>query len=94
MVDFVNRLEFSDKKYKTDGTVRDENYNKKLLFTMKYFVLFGTDFQSMFVVSTIFSKDNIYGVHSPQFKLNYIFNIKKSSHRKLVIFCCDVHYMW
>ena len=41
MVDFVNKIEFSDNKYQTNGTVRDEKYKGKFLFTMKYFVSFG-----------------------------------------------------
>ena len=34
MVDFVNKIEFSDNKYQTNGTVRDEKYKGKLLLTM------------------------------------------------------------
>ena len=48
MVDSVNKLELSDQKYQTNGNVRDENYNRKLLFPMKDFASFGTDRQSMF----------------------------------------------
>ena len=38
MVGFVNKLEFRDHKYKTNGTVRDEKYKEKLLFPMKNFL--------------------------------------------------------
>ena len=38
MVDFVNKLELNDKKYQTNGNVRDENYNGKFLFPMKELV--------------------------------------------------------
>ena len=41
MVNFVNKLELSDQKYQTNGNVRDENYQGKLLFTMMEFVSFG-----------------------------------------------------
>ena len=39
---------------------------------MKDFVSFGTDLQSMYFMSTKFLKDNIYGVHGPQFQIAYI----------------------
>ena len=52
MVDFVNKLELSDQKYQTNGNLRDENYNGKLLFFMKDFVSIGTDCQSMYFMST------------------------------------------
>ena len=35
MVDFVNKLNFSDQKYLTNRNVRDENYRGGFLFTMK-----------------------------------------------------------
>ena len=38
MVGFFNKLYFNDQEYQTDGTVRDESYKGKFLFTMKYFV--------------------------------------------------------
>ena len=44
MVDFMNKLELSDKN-QNDGNIRNENYNGRLLFTMKEFVSFGTDCQ-------------------------------------------------
>ena len=67
MVDFVNKVEFKDQKYQTNGTVRDGSYKGKLLFPMKDFVSFGTDRQSMFFMPTRLLKQNIYGVHVPQF---------------------------
>ena len=42
MFDFVNKLEFSDHKYRNNGTVIYENYKGKFLFIIKDFVLFGT----------------------------------------------------
>ena len=47
IVDFFNKLELSDRKYKTNGTVRDESYKGISLFTIKHFVSFGTNRQSM-----------------------------------------------
>ena len=37
MVDFVNKLDLSDKKYQTNENVRDEHYKVKLLFPMEDF---------------------------------------------------------
>ena len=45
MVDFVNKLELSDKKYQNKGNVRDENYSGNLLFPIKDFVSFGKNYQ-------------------------------------------------
>ena len=45
MVDFLIKIELSDQKYQNNGSVRDENYKGNLLFSMKYFVSFGTDRQ-------------------------------------------------
>ena len=42
MVDFVNKLELSDQKYQSSGSVRYENYKGEFLFPTKDFVLFGT----------------------------------------------------
>ena len=44
MVDFVNKIELSDKN-KTNGNVRYENFKRKFLFPMKYFMAFDTDCQ-------------------------------------------------
>ena len=38
MVGFVNKIDLSDKKYQSNGIVRDDIYKGKLLFPMKYFV--------------------------------------------------------
>ena len=38
MVGFVNKIDLSDKKYQSNGIVRDDIYKEKLLFPMKYFV--------------------------------------------------------
>ena len=56
MVDFLNKLESSDQKYRTNGNVRDKSYNVNFLFNMREFVLFGTYHQSMYFTSTIFLK--------------------------------------
>ena len=50
MVDFFNKLKFNDHKYQTNVTVRDENYEGKLLSPMKDFVLFGIDCQSVCLI--------------------------------------------
>ena len=62
MIDVVNKPELSDEKYQTYGNVRDEHYNGNFLFPMKDFVSFGTDFQSMYFMSSVFLKDKINGV--------------------------------
>ena len=72
MVDFVNKLEFNDQKYQTNATVRHENYKGKSLFTMKKFVSFVTDCQSMYFMSTRSLNDKIDGDHVPQSNFNYI----------------------
>ena len=61
---------------------------------MKEFVSFGTDHNSMYFMSTIFLKYNIYIVCNPQFQLAYIRNTTHPSHKKLVELCCEVHYTW
>ena len=48
MIHFVNKLEFNDQKYQSNGSVRDDNYRIKLLFTIEKLVSFGTDRQSIF----------------------------------------------
>ena len=45
---FFNILDLNHHKYQMNGTVRDEIYTGKLLFSMKEFVSFGTYCQSMF----------------------------------------------
>ena len=69
MVDFVNKIEVSDQKYQTNGNVRHKNYKGKLLYTMKEFVSFSTNIQSIYFMSTIFLKGNINGVRVTQFQL-------------------------
>ena len=86
MVDFVNKIELSDQKYHTNGNVIDENHKGELLLPMKYFVSFGTDFQSMYFMSAVFLKDKIHGVRITKFQLAYI--------RKMVKLCWVVHYIW
>ena len=72
MVDFVNNLKLSEKKYQANGIVIDDNYNGRLLFLMNKFVTFGTDTGSMYFMSTRFLEDNIYGVCVLKFQLYYI----------------------
>ena len=54
MVDFVNKLELSDQKYENNSNVGDEKHKGKLLFSMKEFLSFGKDHQSMYFMSTIY----------------------------------------
>ena len=74
MVGFINKLELSDQKHQTNGTVRDENYKVKFLFPMKEFLSFGTDLHSICFMSTILLKDKIHGLPVVQFQLAYISN--------------------
>ena len=90
---FFYKLESSDEKYQTNGTVRYESYKGNLLFPMKDFWTFGIYCRSVFFMSNIFLKYNIGGVRVPQFKLAYIINTTYPSHKKLVRFCRAVHYM-
>ena len=94
MNDFVNKIEFNDQIYQTNGTVGGDNYKRKFLFTMKYFVSFETDCKSIFFMSTIFLKYNTYGVHVPQSQLAYVHDTKHPSSKILVGLCSDMHYMW
>ena len=80
IIDFVNKLEFSDQTYKTNGNVRGGHYKGNLLFYMKDFMSIGTDCQPMYFMSTIFLKDIIDGVHVPQFQFSYIRNKTHTSH--------------
>ena len=93
MVYVVNKLDFSDKKYQSNGTVGYENYKGKFFFLMKDFVSFGTYRQSMFFISTIFFKYKFYIVHVPLFQLAYISNTTHPSHKQFVNLCRGVHYM-
>ena len=72
MIYFVNILESNNQKYKTNGTVRDDNYKGNFLFAVSDFISFVKDSKSMFLMSAIFLKDNIDGACVPQFKLYYI----------------------
>ena len=56
MMNFVNKIELSYEKYQTNGNVIDEKYKGSILFHMKELVLFGTDLQSMYFMSTRFLK--------------------------------------
>ena len=94
IVNFVNIIQFSDQKYKTNGTVRYEKYKGKFLFTMKGFLSFGTYLQSMCFMSARLLKYNIDGVCVPQFQLGYIHNTTHPLHKSLVKLCSDLHQMW
>ena len=94
MVDFLNKLELSGQKYRVHGTVIDDNHTGGFLFPMKYFVSFGTDYKSMYFMSTRLLKDNIDGVCVPQFQLDYIHNSTHPSHKYMVKLCREVHYIW
>ena len=54
MIYFVNKLEFNYNKYQSNGTVQEENYKAKFLFTMNEFVSFGTDNELIVFVFNIF----------------------------------------
>ena len=62
MMNFVKKLEFSDQKYNTYVHLRDENCKGKLLSSMKDYLSFGTDHQSICFMATRFLKDKINGV--------------------------------
>ena len=94
MVDFVNKLELSDQKYQTNGNVIYENYKGKFLFPMKYFLSFGTNHQPIYLITTRFLKDKIYGVRVLQFQLSYTCILTHPAYKSLIGFYCEVHYMW
>ena len=94
MIDFVSILEPNNQKYRSYGTLIDENYKGKLLFPMEDFVLFGNYHQSMLFMSNISLKENIDGIYAPKFKLAYICNTTIHSHKELIKFFCNVKYMW
>ena len=56
-------------------------------------MLFGTDIQSMYFISTAFLKYKINGVHVTQFQLAYIRNTTHIS-QKMVKLCHEVHNVW
>ena len=60
---------------------------------MNNFVPFGTDGQSMYLISTRFLKDKIDGVSVPKFQLDYICNRTHPLHKNSVKLCCEVNYM-
>ena len=61
---------------------------------MKDLFSLGTYCWSLYFISTRFLKYNIYGVHVPQFKLDYIHDKNHHPHRNLVKLCRKVNYMW
>ena len=71
IIEFVNILQLNYQKYKTNGTVRYENYERMLLFTMKAFFTWNK-YQIHFFVSNISLEENIGGIWVPQFKLDQI----------------------
>ena len=60
---------------------------------MREFVSFKAYCQSIFYMSTILLKDNIYGERVPYFQLAYICNTNNTLHINLVKLCSDVHYI-
>ena len=90
---FLNKLELSNQKHQSNGTVRDDKYKVNFLFPMKEFMSYGIDPQSMFYMSTILLKYNIDQVRVPKFQLYYIRDTTHPSHKKLFNFCHKVHYM-
>ena len=67
IIQFFYRLDFKYQKYQSCGTIIEESYKGKLLFTTKEFLSFGTDCGSIFFMSNRLLKENIYGVHVSQF---------------------------
>ena len=94
VIDFVNKLELSDQKYHTNGSIMDENYNRKFLFPTNEFVSFRTDCQSMYFMSTRFLKNKINGLRVPQFQLANIFYTTNPSHKIFIKFCREVNSVW
>ena len=61
---------------------------------MNEFLSFRTDRQSVYFISTRLFKDKIDGVRVKKFQLAYVCNRNHPSHKNVVIFCREVHYMW
>ena len=61
---------------------------------MKEFVIFGTDHQSMYFISTEFLKDKTNQVSYPQFQLAYICDKNNPSQKNLVKLCREAHCVW
>ena len=94
MVDFVNNLELSQKNYQNNVSIRDGNYNGKLLFTIKEFVSLETRHQSMYYfVNQILKRKNWW---STRFTISTCLNFRHNSYftSKLVRFCIEVYDMW
>ena len=75
----------------------DENYNGKLLFPMKDFLLCDIWYRlslNLSYVKQILKIKNIIGFRVPQFQLAYISNTTHPSYIKLFKLCREVHYMW
>ena len=90
----MNKLELSYQKYHTSGNLRDGSYKGKFLFSMKEFVSFGTDSQSIYFMSIRFLKDKINGFRVPQFHLAYIHDTTHISCKHLIKLCHRRDYMW
>ena len=84
MVNFLNKLELSNQKYRTNGDISNDSYNGGSLFLMKEFVSFGTYHWSMYFMSKRFLKDNIDGFCDPPFQLAYIRDTTYPSHKNLL----------
>ena len=61
---------------------------------MKDFVSFGTDCQSIFIISARLLEDDIDGVCVTKFQLAYIHDKTHPLHNCFVKLCSDVHYIW
>ena len=93
MVYFVSKLELSDRKYLTNGNIRDEHHKGNFLFPIRDFLSFGTDHQSRYFMSNIFLKEKTDGVYLAQFQLAYTHNTTHTPNKKLVKLCHAVHFM-
>ena len=91
MIDFVNILELNNQIYESNGNLGEVSLRGKFLFTMKEFVSFGTDIQSMLFMTNILLKEKIDYICVTQFKISYIHYKYLPSHKHL--FHYD-HYMW
>ena len=58
IIEFYYLLELNDNKYERNGTIGDENYWFKLVFTIEVFVSFGTDFQLIFYYKNIIKTED------------------------------------
>ena len=81
MINFVNILELNYWIYNTNGTVIERHCKGKFLFTMNYFVSFGTYLLLILFMSDIFLKNDIDGICVTKFQLSYIRDTTNPLHK-------------